>query len=65
MARKKDYKEIAKRLKKENKELKEVITIALNKPLVKQLSGAVKRIKRGEYITEEAFTKRHNLEIAA
>jgi len=48
-------------LRKENQDLKEIIAIALNKPLLKQLNEAIERIKDGEYITEKEFAKRFNL----
>lgn len=50
-----------KKLKEENKELKEIVAIALNKPLLKQLSKAIKEIERGEYYTEKEFIKKANL----
>jgi len=50
-----------KKLKEENKELKEIVAIALNKPLLKQLSHAIKEIESGEYYTEEEFARRANL----
>ncbi|MFA4952719.1 MAG: hypothetical protein WC584_00695 [Candidatus Pacearchaeota archaeon] len=45
------------RLKEENKELKIALSLCLNKPLVKRLSEAVKRIDDGEYYSEEEFFK--------
>jgi O6-methylguanine-DNA--protein-cysteine methyltransferase len=51
------------KLKEENEELKEVIAIALNKPLLKELNEALVRIECGEYITEKEFAKRFNLTI--
>jgi hypothetical protein len=42
-------------LRKENQDLKEIIAIALNKPLLKQLNEAMARINNGEYVTEEKF----------
>ena len=43
------------RLREENKDLKEAIAIALNKPLLKKLNEAIARINNGEYISEEEF----------
>lgn len=42
-------------LRKENQDLKEVIAVALNKPLLKQLNEALERINNDEYVTEEEF----------
>jgi len=44
-------------LKKENQDLKEIIALALNKPLLKQLNESIVRINNGEYVTEEEFFK--------
>ncbi len=57
----KNNKEKIKKLKEENKELKEVVAIALNKPLLKELAESIREIERGEYVTEEEFAKRHKL----
>jgi len=56
-----DAEERIKKLEKDNKELKEIIAIALNKPLLKQLAKAIKEAEEGEYYTEEEFTKKHHL----
>ena len=45
------------RLKEENKELKKALSLCLNKPLIKRLSEAVRRIDNGEYYSEEEFFK--------
>jgi len=50
-----------KKLEEENKELKEIIAIALNKPLLRQLAKAISEIEKGEYYTEEEFVKQANL----
>ncbi len=42
-------------LKEENEELKRVLSICLNKPLVRELAEAIRRIESGEYLTEEEF----------
>ena len=57
----KKYKNTIKILKEENEELKEVVAIALNKPLLKEIGEAIREIERGEYITEEEFARKHNL----
>jgi hypothetical protein len=49
-------------LQKENEDLREVIAVALNKPLLRQLREAVNRIASGEYLTEKEFAKRFSLE---
>ncbi|MBS3079454.1 hypothetical protein J4218_04990 [Candidatus Pacearchaeota archaeon] len=43
------------KLREENKDLKEAIAIALNKPLLRKLNEAITRINNGEYINEEEF----------
>lgn len=45
------------KLKEENKELKIALSLCLNKPLIKKLSEAVRRIDDGEYYSEEEFFK--------
>ena len=45
------------RLIEENKQLKKVLCICLNKPLVKRLTESMKRIHNGEYLTEQEFFK--------
>lgn len=45
------------KLKQENKELKQALSVCLNKPLVKRLAEAMQRIDSGEYLTEEEFFK--------
>ena len=45
------------RLMKENEELKRVLALSLNKPLIQKLSNALERINKGQYITEEEFFK--------
>jgi hypothetical protein len=45
------------KLKKENKDLKRALALCINKPLVKNLSQAINRIKKGNYYTEEEFFK--------
>jgi len=45
------------RLKEENRELKTALSLCLNKPLIKRLSEAVRRIDNGEYYSEEEFFK--------
>jgi len=49
------------KLRKENKELREVVAVALNKPLLRELSEAIREIENGEYTTEEDFARKHNL----
>jgi len=44
-------------LKEENNELKKTLSLLLNKPLIKELNGAMGRINGGEYDTEEEFFK--------
>jgi len=39
------------RLKRENQELKNVLSVCLNKPLLKELAEAMQRINNGEYLT--------------
>ena len=48
---------IFKRLSAENEELKRALALSLNKPLIKKLGEALKRINNGEYVTEEEFFK--------
>jgi len=43
------------RLKRENQELKNVLSVCLNEPLLKELAEAMQRINNGEYLTEEEF----------
>ncbi len=43
------------KLRQENAQLKEILAICLNTSLVKELSEAFKRIKSGNYLTEEEF----------
>jgi len=45
------------RLMEENRQLKKALSICLNKPLVKKLSEAMKRIEKGKYLTEQQFFK--------
>jgi len=45
------------KLQEENNELKKVVSILLNKPLIKQLNEAMERINSGTYITQEEFFK--------
>ena len=45
------------KLKEENRQLKKALCICLNKPLVKKLADAIKRIEEGEYYNEEEFFK--------
>lgn len=44
-------------LREENYELKKVLAICMNKPLLKKLAEALRRINSGEYLTEEEFFK--------
>jgi hypothetical protein len=45
------------KLQEENRDLKKALSICINKPLVKRLSNAIKRIEKGSYYTEEEFFK--------
>ena len=45
------------RLKQENQDLKNVLGVCLNKPLLKELTEAMQRINNGKYLTEEEFFK--------
>ncbi len=42
-------------LKEENADLKKALAICINKPLIKQINGALDRINRGEYVSESEF----------
>lgn len=55
------FKERIKKLKEENEELKEIVAIALNKKLLKQLANEIKRIEEGNFIDEKHFLKKHRL----
>ena len=43
------------KLKQENKALKKALAICINKPLIKRLVEAEKRIAKGQYISENEF----------
>ncbi len=43
------------KLKQEIEELKYIISVCLNKPLLNELKEAMQRISRGDYLTEEEF----------
>ena len=45
-------------LKKENKELKQSLAVALNKPLLRRLTNGIRRIQKGDYYTEEEFRRK-------
>jgi len=42
-------------LMKENEELKRALALALNKPLIKKLNNALRRIESGEFVSETEF----------
>ncbi len=44
-------------LRAENELLKRALAVSMNKPLVKKLALALKRINEGDYVTEEEFFK--------
>ncbi len=44
-------------LKAENIELRKVLELVANKSLLREILIALKRIKSGEYVTEEEFFK--------
>ncbi|MEK6906138.1 MAG: hypothetical protein AABW81_00790 [Nanoarchaeota archaeon] len=48
---------MCKKLMIENDELKRALALSLNKPLIKKLNDALKRIDSGNFITEEEFFK--------
>ena len=56
-----NYKEKVKKLEAKVRELEEVLAIALNKKLLRELAEEIKRVQRGEYYTETEFIKRHHL----
>ena len=58
---KKTHKQEIRKLRKENKELKEALTLALNKPLLRDLANEIKKVENGIYFTEEEFAKKHRL----
>lgn len=43
------------KLREENDELRRVLSVLINRELVRKLSRALKRIKSGDYISEEEF----------
>jgi len=51
-------------LTEENKSLKKVLAICLNKTLIKRLSDSLNDIEQGNYLTEEEFFNKHQKVIA-
>ena len=49
------------KMKQENRDLKKALAICINKPLIKRLAEAEKRISRGEYVSEKQFFKGSHL----
>jgi len=52
------------KLREENKNLKKALAICLNRPLINQIKGALERIGKGDYVTEEQFFRDSPLRVS-
>lgn len=52
------------KLMAENVKLRETLAIALNKPLIRELSEAIREIENGKFLTENEFAKKFHLKNA-